>query len=178
MMDSQIERRLGKKRTNMENENEKTATPKAEKKAKAPKAPKPPKAPKEPKEPKVAKVRPTPPLGDSAKNLFDDYKTLSVQDRNSFIENAREFERVEGVKASKSVAAALTVGTRVRVIGGIAKLFGKEGTITEARRVRIFVQIDGSDNKPAYLFASDVAPLEQLETETDIGEAEDVAQAV
>lgn len=150
----------------MENENKETAAPKA-KKAKTPKAP---------KEPKLAKVRPTPELSDPATSVFTDYKILSTKDRNAFIENAREFERVEGVRASKDIAAAFTVGTRVRIVGGNAKLFGKEGTVTDSRRVRIFVQIDGTTGKPAYLFASDAAALEQLDIAAD--ETEDVAQAV
>lgn len=154
---------LGRNRIDMENVNKETAAPKTEKKAKAP------------KEPKAAKIRPTPPLSHEASSIFADYKALTAASRAAFTANAREFERVEGVKASKDIATALTVGTRVRVIAGDAKLFGKEGAVTEARRVRIFVQIDGA-NKPTYLFASDVVPLEQFEV--DATETEDIAQAV
>lgn len=156
--------------THMENANQaETVEPTATTKTKKTKAPKEPKPPKAPKEPKIAKVRPTAPLSERASELFESYKALDNLDRSAFIANAREFERVEGVKASKTIAAALTVGARVRITGGDAKLFGKEGVITEARRVRIFVQLDGTE-KSVYLFASDVAPLEQLSNESDADE--------
>lgn len=106
------------------------------------------------------KVLPT--LSDDTNDAFNAFKTLEASDRTAFIANATEFMRAEASKVSKAAAASLEVGAQVRIVSGSAKHLNKVGTITEARRVRVFVAVEGSE-KPIYLFASDVIPVEGID---------------
>lgn len=59
----------------------------------------------------------------------------------------------------RAMTQKLEIGDRVRVVGGNARYLGMEGVVSEAKRIRCFVDIDGVD-RPVYLFTSDVEILE------------------
>jgi transcription antitermination factor NusG len=65
--------------------------------------------------------------------------------------------RIEQTKAATNTK--LSIGDRVRVTAGDPKFVGLEGTVTEARRIRCFVELPGR-KAPVYLFTSDVEKLE------------------
>jgi hypothetical protein len=56
----------------------------------------------------------------------------------------------------RAVSAKLEIGDQVTITGGDPKWIGKTGTVSEVRRIRCFVEVEGVA-KPIYLFTSDVA---------------------
>lgn len=60
----------------------------------------------------------------------------------------------------RSAGAKLEVGMPVRITGGEARFIGREGRVTEVRRIRCYVEVTGYD-KPVYCFTADVLPVEE-----------------
>jgi len=61
----------------------------------------------------------------------------------------------------RAVSTPVSVGSRVRIVGGDPRYIGQVGVLTKAQRIRCFVEVPGRD-RPIYLFTSDVeaAPAE------------------
>lgn len=111
----------------------------------------------------MAKVRKAaaklPALSDAAQEAFNTISSkLSPQD--VFTLNAHLQLHVRELQTKAALEANLTLGDKVRIVNGAARYIGCVGTVTELRRIRCFVTIEGVD-KPAYLFTSDVVVLDQ-----------------
>jgi hypothetical protein len=151
-------------------------TPKApkEKKEKAPKAA------KEPKPKKEKLVRPPsylakiermeaalPSQSKSTQAATALIAQLNDADLAATIAHAMFMQKRRGVVAAAiEVTTALEVGQTVMIMSGPAKHIGKTGTLTEVRRIRCFVEVEGS-NTPVYLFTSDVKLTDQEEASSD-----------
>lgn len=97
------------------------------------------------------------PLGQAATLLFNEATAnLTASELASLASHIVQFNREKATIRALSVR--LTVGQRVRIVGGDPRLVGKEGTVTKAQRIRAYVQVDGA-SKPTYVFTSDVEPI-------------------
>lgn len=76
---------------------------------------------------------------------------------------------------TRAVTQKLEIGDQVRVVSGNARYLGRIGTISEAKRIRCFVDIEGVE-RPVYLFTSDVELVSVADEENVSDEAtEEVA---
>ena len=122
-------------------------------------------------EKKTPKKRELPEFSAQAAEAFEFYSALDSADRTAFIAHALDLNRRDSSAASKEAGKTLEIGQRVRIVSGSAKHIGKTGTIVEARRTRVFVEVDGVE-KVLYLYAVDVTLLDTLETADEEPEAE------
>jgi hypothetical protein len=146
------------------------ATETAEKPAKKPREKK-EKAPKEPKPPRQKKEKPArevpahmskvaaaaaslPSLEGDALGVFEAAKELSTGDLNKLSAHLAVEARRRATLPPEG--RTLNVGDTVRIVSGSqAKYIGLVATVTEVRRIRVFVKAD-SVQRPIYLFAGDV----------------------
>lgn len=86
-------------------------------------------------------------------SVFDKFDASTIA---AFIANVEHRARVQATKAS--IGITLEAGDRVRIVSGAPRFLGQEAIVTEARRIRVHVQPEGSD-KTVYLMNSDVELL-------------------
>src|SRR5574342_1200722 len=99
--------------------------------------------------------RQLPELSTIALDVLEQFKSLDPADRCVFLGHAQEFSRVDGIITSKSGDELVEIGDTVIIVSGSSKYLGKTGRVSTARRVRVYVDVNGVD-KPVYLFRSDV----------------------
>jgi len=104
-------------------------------------------------------------LSADAEAAFDALGTLSLSDLAAVHVMLGKMIKEKSVAVAKADNADLAeAGDRVVVIGG--EHIGETGTITEARRVRCFVKVDGSD-KSLYLYRAHVKALPVSDTKAE-----------
>jgi len=97
-------------------------------------------------------------LSADAEAAFDALGTLSLSDLAGVHVMLGKMIKEKSVAVAKADSADLAeAGDRVEVIGG--EHIGETGIVTEARRVRCFVKVDGSD-KQLYLYRAHVKTLD------------------
>jgi hypothetical protein len=67
----------------------------------------------------------------------------------------------------RAVSQKVEIGDRVRIVSGNARYIGREGVVSEAKRIRCFVELEDVTN-PVYLFTSDVEVLSAEEVEETV----------
>lgn len=98
-----------------------------------------------------------PALSLDALSAFDTLvSALPTAELSNLVEHLRLKVRIDQTKAASD--RKLGIGDRVTVTAGDPRFLGLAGTVTEARRIRCFVKLDGRD-KPVYMFTSDVEPV-------------------
>lgn len=127
---------------------------------------------------------------DEGVDTFTAFRGLSRGEQTIFMAQAAELMRTEGSRLSKAIASdeeadQVAQGDTVRIISGDERYIGSTGTVTNARRTRVFVSVEGAKT-PIYLFRADVELVqalitvendEDLEVSEDSNESE-VAEAV
>ena len=101
-----------------------------------------------------------PELNDNMQLVFNEITAnFSASQITAIALHLQHFNRAKATE--RATSQTVTTGTRVRVIGGDPKFIGREGTVELARRIRCFVNVPGN-NKPVYLFTSDVEVIEEV----------------
>lgn len=110
---------------------------------------------------KVEKARARlPQLGPEALAIFNSATvSLPANELAALSEHIVHFNRAQATK--RALEQALAIGDRVRIVSG--RHAGSEGTVTKSQRIRCYVQVEGSDRKPVYLFTSEVELLSRVE---------------
>lgn len=105
-----------------------------------------------------------PKLLNFAQSVYDDViVNMGAEQLNALAQHILHYNRVKATE--RALGAKLEVGQTVRIIGGDPKALGKVGTVTEVRRIRCFVELEGA-SKPVYLFTSDVETIAVEEART------------
>lgn len=134
---------------------------------------------------KSAEDRPVPHVGKIARVLNElpelDEETLDALETTMAGLNAQQLSlfnahlklRLRIDAAARSVDLEFPVGAQVRIVSSelYPHLIGQVGTVTEMRKVRVLLSVEGEE-KPVYLFAADCEPLdgeqdEETATEDD-----------
>ena len=127
-------------------------------------------AKKSSKKPHMSKVEKAaaklPKLSAAAQQAVDELSANLSQDQVLAV--AAHLQHVVRVRSTeRALTQKLVVGTKVRIVGGSAKYVGSEGTVTEARRIRCYVTVEGVD-KPIYLFSSDCEAIASSSSEVSV----------
>lgn len=110
-------------------------------------------------------------LDEELENLKAKY---SVSQLSLLVAHLQLANRLTQTLASNGMS--FEVGQQVRIVASEndPSLIGKVGTVTEMRKIRVHLDVEGHD-KPAYLFAADCEPIEQVvlprveQTDEDVG---------
>lgn len=90
---------------------------------------------------------------------------LTASEITSLAAHLMHFNRAQATE--RSLTQKLSVGDRVRILGGDPKYVGLMGTLSKVQRIRTYVNVDGF-TKPAYCFTAD---CEKIEAEQAIDQA-------
>ncbi len=111
-----------------------------------------------------------PALRESAQIRFTDITTnLPAEQVSALALHLQHFNRLKSTERAVS-QGPLSVGAQVRIVGGEPKHIGAVGTVSAVRRIRCFVEIEGS-KKPVYLFTSDVEQVPSVSEEPPLAAA-------
>jgi hypothetical protein len=100
-----------------------------------------------------------PGLNEDANRVFDEVTTnFSAEQISAIALHLQHFNRAKATE--RALTQKVEVGSRVRIMGGDPKFIGQEGTVSNVRRIRCFVDVPGA-KKPVYLFTSDVSVVEE-----------------
>lgn len=105
-----------------------------------------------------------PELSEDAARIVDAAKECDPAELAAIVAHLNHHRNAEALLTATK--ANVSVGDWVRVIGGDPKHIGKEGIVTQARRVRVFVDV--GESKEVYVYASEVEKIEdKLEIEIE-----------
>jgi hypothetical protein len=125
---------------------------------------------------------------DEGVDTFNLFRDLSRTEQTIFLAQAAELMRTEGSRMSKALIAdedsdRVAQGDTVLIVSGDERFIGVTGTVTNARRTRVFVKVEGAKS-PVYLFRTDVELVsavsvnEDDSTEVNDSDESEVAEAV
>jgi hypothetical protein len=111
-----------------------------------------------------------PALREPAQILFTDITTnLPAEQVSAIALHLQHFNRLKSTERAVS-QEPISVGAQVRIVGGEPKYIGAVGTVSAVRRIRCFVEVEGS-KKPVYLFTSDVEQVPSVSEEAPLAAA-------
>lgn len=116
-----------------------------------------------------------PAMSDRVATVFNSFTTaedIDLLELETLIAHLNHFVRAERTKLA--LETQVKVGQAVTITGGEPRFIGSTGTVEKVQRIRCYVAIEGQD-KPVYLYTSDVRPLSGGE-EVESG-SQDAAQS-
>lgn len=98
-----------------------------------------------------------PQLNSTAETAYTDIITnFSAAQVSAIALHLQHYNRLKSTELA--LQSRIEAGMTVKISGGDPRFIGCTGTVTEARRIRCFVNVPGT-KKPVYCFTSDVAPI-------------------
>lgn len=108
---------------------------------------------------KVEKARARlPKLDNAAQAIYSDVVSNFTSGQVAALAAHLEFHNREQATV-RALSVTFNEGDRVRIVGGNARFIGQTGTVSKPQRIRMYVELDGS-NKRAYMFTSDAELVE------------------
>lgn len=112
-----------------------------------------------------------PSLSPEAKTVFESASSLSTGDLNVLAIHLSTLARERATANAASVK--INVGDYVRIHSSHDPRFiGREGIVSEVRRIRIFVNVEGFE-RPAYLFTTNVEVVRPVQIDVSNDEGDD-----
>ena len=107
-----------------------------------------------------------PKLNSMAETAYTDIITnFSAAQVTAIALHLQHYNRLKSTELA--LQSRIETGMTVKISGGDPRFIGCTGTVTEARRIRCFVNVPGT-KKPVYCFTSDVSPVtDHVATGTD-----------
>lgn len=96
-------------------------------------------------------------LNEAMQTVFNDVTSNFSRDQiGALAAHLNHHNRVSAT--TRALEQTLSIGDKVRIVGGDPRFIGQEGTVDKAQRIRCYVMVGGG--KRAYLFTSDVERIQ------------------